>query len=54
LAPLFGMAAQVGKEQGLEKRGWGGVNNTGRDANQVVFHVHLHVFGGRPMTWPPG
>ena len=34
--------------------GWRAVINTGRDANQVVFHVHLHVIGGRPMGWPPG
>lgn len=30
------------------------VFNTGRDAGQTVFHVHGHVLGGRPMTWPPG
>ena len=30
------------------------VFNTGADANQTVFHAHLHVLGGRPMTWPPG
>ncbi len=30
------------------------VINTGKEAGQVVFHVHLHVLGGRPLNWPPG
>ena len=30
------------------------VVNTGQDGGQTVHHLHLHVFGGRPMTWPPG
>jgi histidine triad (HIT) family protein len=30
------------------------VMNTHRDAGQTVFHIHLHVLGGRPMEWPPG
>jgi histidine triad (HIT) family protein len=30
------------------------VMNTLRDAGQTVFHIHLHVLGGRPMGWPPG
>jgi histidine triad (HIT) family protein len=30
------------------------VINNGADAGQLVFHIHLHVLGGRPMTWPPG
>jgi histidine triad (HIT) family protein len=54
MAPVFALAAKVAREQGLDKTGWRAVVNTGRDANQVVFHVHLHVFGGRRMGWPPG
>ncbi len=54
MAPVFALAAQVAREQGLDKTGWRAVINTGRDANQVVFHLHLHVFGGRRMSWPPG
>jgi len=30
------------------------VVNTNRGAGQTVFHLHLHLLGGRPMTWPPG
>jgi len=44
MAPVFALAAQVAREQGLDKTGWRAVINTGRDANQVVLHVHLHVF----------
>ncbi|OLD08871.1 MAG: histidine triad nucleotide-binding protein, partial [Deltaproteobacteria bacterium 13_1_40CM_3_69_14] len=43
MAPVFALAAQVAREQGLDKTGWRAVINTGRDANQVVLHVHLHV-----------
>ena len=54
MAPVFALAAQVAREKGLDKSGWRAVINTGRDANQVVFHIHLHVLGGRRMRWPPG
>ena len=54
LAKVFALAQQVAREQGLDKTGWRAVINTGRDAHQVVFHVHLHVLGGRAMGWPPG
>ena len=54
MGPVFALAQQVARDQGLHKTGWRAVINTGKDANQVVFHVHLHVLGGRPMSWPPG
>ena len=54
MAPVFALAAQVARDNGLDKRGWRAVINTGRDAHQVVFHIHLHVLGGRKMGWPPG
>jgi histidine triad (HIT) family protein len=54
MAPVFALAQQVARDQGLDKTGWRAVINTGKDANQVVFHVHMHVLGGRPMGWPPG
>jgi histidine triad (HIT) family protein len=44
----------VAREKGIDKSGWRAVINTGRDANQLVFHIHLHVIGGRRMEWPPG
>jgi len=54
MAPVFALARQVAKEQGLDKSGWRAVVNTGADANQLVFHIHVHVMGGRRMSWPPG
>ena len=54
MAPVFTLAARVAKDHGLDKTGWRAVINTGRDAHQVVFHIHLHIFGGRKMGWPPG
>jgi histidine triad (HIT) family protein len=47
-------AASLAKEQGLQERGYRTVFNCNADAGQTVFHIHLHLLGGRPMTWPPG
>jgi len=54
MGPVFELAARIAREQGLDKSGWRAVINTGRDANQLVFHIHLHVIGGRQLEWPPG
>lgn len=54
LSPVFELAARVAREKGLDQSGWRAVINTGPDANQLVFHVHLHVIGGRQLGWPPG
>jgi histidine triad (HIT) family protein len=57
-APLLGELMLAGREVaellGLGETGYRLVMNTGADAGQSVFHVHLHVMGGRPMAWPPG
>jgi len=45
--------ARLAKEQGLEN-GYRMVINNGAKAGQTVFHIHLHVLGGRNMHWPPG
>ena len=47
-------AAALARAQGHADRGYRTVFNCNADAGQTVFHVHLHVLGGRPMTWPPG
>jgi histidine triad (HIT) family protein len=47
-------AAILAKQQGLDERGYRTVFNCNADAGQTVFHIHLHLLGGRPMTWPPG
>ena len=54
LHAMFQMARRVAAAQGIEESGYRMVLNTGPDAQQSVFHVHLHVIGGRQMTWPPG
>ena len=53
VADLFATAAVVAEQDGLDD-GYRLVLNTGPAAHQTVFHAHLHVLGGRPMTWPPG
>jgi histidine triad (HIT) family protein len=45
---------RIAAEQGLAEPGYRLVFNAGPDAGYSVFHVHLHVLGGRPMSWPPG
>ena len=47
-------AAAIATEQGLADRGYRTVFNCNADAGQTVFHIHLHVLGGRTMAWPPG
>ena len=47
-------AASIAGEQGYAGRGYRTVFNCNADAGQTVFHIHLHVLGGRQMKWPPG
>ncbi len=50
---MIGIAKQLAAERKLAK-GYRLVLNNGPEAGQSVFHIHLHVLGGRPMSWPPG
>ena len=52
LGHLLLVAARVARQEGLEA--WRTVINSGAEAGQTVFHLHVHVLGGRPMGWPPG
>lgn len=54
LGKLLLVAAQVAREAGIAERGYRTVINCHAEAGQTVFHLHLHVLGGRPMQWPPG
>jgi len=47
------IAAKLARERGIEQ-GYRTVYNVGPDSGQSVFHLHLHLIGGRKMTWPPG
>lgn len=51
---LLAEATQVAADEGLLETGYRVVVNTGDDGGQSVHHLHLHVIGGRRMTWPPG
>jgi histidine triad (HIT) family protein len=51
---LLRVAAQLAKARGVADAGWRATVNVNRDAHQLVFHVHLHVMGGRRFGWPPG
>jgi len=47
-------AAALARENGYADRGYRTVFNCNAEAGQTVFHIHLHVIGGRSLTWPPG
>ncbi len=51
---MFRRAAALAREHGFSERGYRTVFNCNREAGQSVFHIHLHVLGGRPLGWPPG
>ena len=53
VSELLTLATKVAKQEGLAS-GYRIVTNTGPDGGQSVDHIHLHVLGGRPLTWPPG
>ena len=48
------LAAEIARKEGYAEEGWRTVINTGANAGQTVFHVHLHLLAGRPFRWPPG
>ena len=54
LGHLLLQARRIAAAKGLSATGYRLVLNTGRDAGQEVFHIHVHLLGGRKMTWPPG
>jgi histidine triad (HIT) family protein len=54
LGSVFAVANQLAGEEGLAITGFRIVLNCGAGAGQSVLHLHYHLLGGRPMTWPPG
>lgn len=54
LGKLVAFARDLAREVGIADRGYRVVVNTNPDGGQTVFHLHLHLLGGRPMMWPPG
>ncbi len=51
---LYSAAAHVAGEEGIAAEGYRVVMNCNRRSGQTVFHIHLHLIGGRDMGWPPG
>lgn len=51
---LFLSAKALAAQEGIEESGYRVVMNCGEGAGQTVFHIHLHLLGGRRMGWPPG
>ncbi|WP_428623752.1 histidine triad nucleotide-binding protein [Sedimenticola sp.] len=47
-------AAKVAAQEGVADAGYRTLINTNREGGQVVFHIHMHLMGGRRMGWPPG
>ena len=48
------LAAEIAEKEGIAASGYRTVINTNADAGQTVFHIHLHLLGGRRLGWPPG
>jgi histidine triad (HIT) family protein len=54
LGRLLLAARDLAATEGIAESGYRTVINTGAGAGQTVFHVHVHLLGGRPLAWPPG
>jgi histidine triad (HIT) family protein len=54
LAEMHLAAKKIAKDRGFSEKGYRTVFNVGPDAGMAVAHLHLHVLGGRKLTWPPG
>ena len=54
MGEIFLVAKYLAKELGMAEKGYRTVFNCNRDAGQDVFHIHLHLLGGRQLYWPPG
>ena len=54
IGKLFLAAAEIAREQGVSEEGYRVVMNCNEAGGQMVYHIHLHLLGGRRMTWPPG
>jgi histidine triad (HIT) family protein len=54
LGRLFAASAQIATEAGIAEHGYRISTNVGKDGGQTVDHLHFHLMGGRPFSWPPG
>ncbi|MBI2351599.1 MAG: histidine triad nucleotide-binding protein [Deltaproteobacteria bacterium] len=54
IGDIFYAATRLAKDKGISEDGFRVVLNCGPGAGQSVYHIHIHLLGGRPFTWPPG
>ncbi|HEY1953569.1 MAG TPA: histidine triad nucleotide-binding protein [Gemmatimonadaceae bacterium] len=54
LGEMLSLAAAIARQEKISRSGYRTVINTGKDGGQSVDHLHIHLLGGRAMTWPPG
>ncbi len=54
IGSMFDAATRIARERKIAARGFRLLMNTNREAGQTVYHIHLHLLGGRQMHWPPG
>jgi histidine triad (HIT) family protein len=54
LAEMILTAKKLAKQMGLAEDGYRLVMNCNKNGGQIIFHLHLHLLGGRALTWPPG
>jgi len=53
-AQLLQTAIKLAKQEGIDQKGYRTVFNCNKEGGQEVFHIHLHLLGGRQLSWPPG
>ena len=51
---MFQVAKEIARMKGIDESGYRSVFNCNPDAGQEVYHIHLHLLGGRKLSWPPG
>ena len=54
LGHMMSIIGQVAKEQNIDGSGYRTVINTNAEAGQTIYHLHIHILGGRLLRWPPG
>ncbi len=54
IGELFIVAKEIAKKEGVSEKGYRTIFNCNEHGGQTVYHIHLHVLGGRQLEWPPG
>jgi histidine triad (HIT) family protein len=54
IGELFTVAKDIAEQEGIAENGYRTIVNCNKHGAQTVYHIHLHVLGGRQMSWPPG